>query len=211
VAATDESLMASYQTGDAAAFHELVLRHERPLWSFLRRFVGDAATAEDLLQEVFLRVVRASGEWKSEARFQTWLYTIARNLCTDQARRAVHRGTLSLDAPSRPVADDDSGPVLGDRVAGESGGGEDAAMNRQLADRIDRAVDALPADQREVFLMREVMDMPFAEIARAVGATEPTVKSRMRYALEKLRDALGGFHDAAGTSRLAGSGKPKVA
>jgi RNA polymerase sigma-70 factor (ECF subfamily) len=87
-----------------------------------------------------------------------------------------------------------------DRVAaGRSGGRgepEDAAMNRQLRAEIDRAVDALPDDQREVFLMREVMDMPFAEIARAVDASEPTVKSRMRYALEKLRVALSGFHEA---------------
>jgi RNA polymerase sigma-70 factor (ECF subfamily) len=203
--------MASYQAGDVAAFQELVLRHERQLWSFLRRFVGDAATAEDLLQEVFLRVVRAAGDWKVEAKFSTWLYTIARNLCTDQSRRAAHRGTVSLDAPSRPPSADESGRVLADRIAGGSGGAEDAAMNRQLADQIDRAVDALPADQREVFLMREMMDMPFAEIAAAVGATEPTVKSRMRYALEKLRDALAGFHDVASASRLEGGAKPKLA
>jgi RNA polymerase sigma-70 factor (ECF subfamily) len=85
VAATDETLMGAYQAGDLAAFQQLLARHERPLWTFLRRFVGDAATAEDLLQEVFLRVVRAAGEWKGEAKFSTWLYTIARNLCTDQA------------------------------------------------------------------------------------------------------------------------------
>ena len=172
----------------------------------LASFVGDADRRTS--PEVFLRVVRASGEWKSEARFQTWLYTIARNLCTDQARRAVHRGTLSLDAPSRPVSDDDSGPVLGDRVAGESGGGEDAAMNRQLADRIDRAVDALPADQREVFLMREVMDMPFAEIARGGGVNRGDGQEPDALCLGKLRDALGGFHDAAVTSRLAGAASP---
>ncbi|MES1172175.1 MAG: RNA polymerase sigma factor [Bacteroidota bacterium] len=212
MAASDESLMAQYQTGDASAFQELVLRHERPLWTFLRRFVGDAATAEDLLQEVFLRVVRAAGEWQREAKFSTWLYTIARNLCTDQARRAVHRRAASLDAPARPMEDEGSGPVLADRIAGGGGGAggglaqaEGAAMDRQLAVEIDRAVGALPPDQREVFLMREVMDMSFADIARAVGATEPTVKSRMRYALEKLRQALAGFHDAPVVSRQRGA------
>ena len=81
---------------------------------------------------------------------------------------------------------------------------EDAVMNRQLAARIDRAVDTLPADQREVFLMREVMDLPFAEIARAVGASEPTVKSRMRYALEKLRAALEGFREVPSASGPSG-------
>lgn len=200
VGETDEILMGAYQAGDLAAFQELVARHERPLWTFLRRFVGDAATAEDLLQEVFLRVVRAAGEWKSEAKFSTWLYTIARNLCTDQARRAVHRRAQSLDAPVAPASADDSGPMLVEKIAGGVGRGqpESAAMDRQLRAEIDRAVDALPDEQREVFLMREVMDMPFAEIARAVGATEPTVKSRMRYALEKLRVALVGFRDAEG-------------
>ncbi len=197
--------MAAYQAGDVAAFQELVLRHERPLWTFLRRFVRDAATAEDLLQEVFLRVVRAAGDWKGDAKFSTWLYTIARNLCTDQARRAVHRRALSLDAaaPGAPMGDEGSGPVLGDRIAGGSGTlapAEDAAMDRQLGAEMNRAVDALPDDQREVFLMREVMDMPFSEIALAVGASEPTVKSRMRYALEKLRLALAGFHDASAAS-----------
>jgi RNA polymerase sigma-70 factor (ECF subfamily) len=198
VAATDESLMAAYQTGDVAAFQELVVRHERPLWTFLRRFVADGATAEDLLQEVFLRVVRSGREWRADAKFSTWLYTIARNLCTDQARRGLHRQAVSLEAPVRPrgAADDESGPVLAERVAGISVGAAEAVMNRQLGAEIDRAVDALPPEQREVFLMREVMDMPFAEIALAVGASEPTVKSRMRYALERLRKALVGFHDA---------------
>lgn len=182
------------------AFDQLVTRHERPLWIFLRRFVADAATAEDLLQEVFLRVVNAAADWKSEAKFSTWLYTIARNLCTDHARRAVHRKALSLDsqpagAGAGAAGDEDSGKVLADGIAAGAGRGqgEAAAMNSQLAAHIDRAVNALPSDQREVFLLREVMDMPFLDIARAVGASEPTVKSRMRYALEKLRGALGEF------------------
>ena len=196
--------MAAYQTGDLAAFQELVVRHERPLWTFLRRFVGDGATAEDLLQEVFLRVVRSAGEWKANAKFSTWLYTIARNLCTDQARRAAHRQAVSLEAPIRAEgkAEDGSGPVLGESLAGTSAGSDDVVKDRQLGAEIDRAVDALPPEQREVFLMREVMDMPFAEIARAVGASEPTVKSRMRYALERLRISLAGFHDAPAAHRI---------
>lgn len=194
--------MAAYQGGDVAAFQELVTRHERPLWAFLRRFVADAAAAEDLLQEVFLRVVRAADDWKSEAKFSTWLYTIARNLCTDQSRRAVHRRALSLDAPARPMEDEGSGPILADRIAGGGIGaaGDAAAMDRQLGIEIDRAVDALPPDQREVFLMREVMDMSFADIARAAGISEPTAKSRMRYALEKLRQTLANFRETAATA-----------
>ena len=89
--------MARYQQGDVAAFAELVARHEKRLWNFVRRFVADSATAEDLLQEVFLRVVRNAAEWQPSAKFTTWLYTIARNLCTDNARRGVFRKADSLD------------------------------------------------------------------------------------------------------------------
>ena len=176
--------MAAYQQGDAAAFEALMARHERPLWTFVRRFVGDPDTAADLLQEVFLRVVGAAAGWKHDAKVSTWLYTIARNLCTDHARRAVHRRASSLDAPVRPMAGDSSGPILVDRVAARDAGAEGEAMDRQLRMHIDHAVDLLPPDQREVFLMREVMDLSFAEIAQSVGASLPTGKSRMRYALE---------------------------
>lgn len=194
---TDEALMAAYQSGDVAAFAELVARHEKRLWTFVRRFVADSATAEDLLQEVFLRIVKSAAEWEPAAKFSTWLYTIARNLCTDNARRVALRRAESLDqaGPDRSQPGDDSGPHRIDKIAGTAANGEKAAMNREIADRVDRALAELPVEQREVFLMREVMDMSFAEIAQATKASEPTVKSRMRYALERLRSALGELSD----------------
>jgi len=90
--------MAAYKKGDLAAFAELVDRHEKRLWNFLRRFVRDEATAEDLLQEVFLRVVKSAADWQPSAKVSTWLFTIARNLCTDQARRAEFRRAESLES-----------------------------------------------------------------------------------------------------------------
>ena len=179
--------MQAYRAGDVRAFERLVARHEKPVWNFLRRFVSDAATAEDLLQEVFLRVVKSADEWRGTAKFSTWLYTIARNLSVDHARRAVHRNAASLDA-ERGVGE--STTTLHDRNASPDRRADQITSDRETKRRIDEAVAALPADQREVFLMREVMEMPFAEIAAAVGSSEPTVKSRMRYALEKLRAAL---------------------
>jgi RNA polymerase sigma-70 factor (ECF subfamily) len=191
---TDEALMARYQQGDVAAFAELVSRHEKRLWNFLRRFVADATTAEDLLQEVFLRVVRNGAEWHPSAKFSTWLYTIARNLCTDSARRGVFRKADSLDQTPGPTRDE-SGPHRIDKVASPDSNAEKTAMDREIATRVDQAVATLPVEQREVFLMREVMDMSFAEIATATKTSEPTVKSRMRYALERLRSALEELHD----------------
>jgi RNA polymerase sigma-70 factor (ECF subfamily) len=183
--------MAAFQKGDAAAFEALVRRYETRLWNFLRRFVGEPATAEDLLQEVLLRVVRNAAEWEPTAKFSTWVYTIARNLCTDHARRAVHRQVVSLESRRK----DDSGPILLEKLAGQGGDGESTASSREMIERLDVALAELPEEQREVFLMRELSDLSFAEIAEAVGASVPTVKSRMRYALLRLREALAEFHD----------------
>ena len=201
--------MSAYQAGDVRAFELLVARHEKPVWNFLRRFTRDATAAEDLLQEVFLRVVKSAADWKRTAKFSTWVYAIARNLCVDQARRAVHRQASSLDGPLR--ADADSTETLHDRLPAPQSLADQRLADRQAATRIDAAIAELPDEQREVFLMREVMEMSFAEIAAVVGASEPTVKSRMRYALGKLREALVDFRDAAGAGRAgneetAGSG-----
>jgi RNA polymerase sigma-70 factor (ECF subfamily) len=202
---SDEALMSAYRAGDARAFERLVARHEKAVWNFLRRFVRDATTAEDLLQEVFLRVIKSADEWRGAAKFSTWLYTIARNLCVDHARRAVHRDAASLDGPERAGAETEA--TLHDRIASQAPRADEVVADRQAKVRIEAAIAALPPDQREVFLMREVMEMPFAEIAAAVGASEPTVKSRMRYALEKLRGALAGFgRDATGAAESSGSG-----
>jgi RNA polymerase sigma-70 factor (ECF subfamily) len=198
---TDEALMARYQQGDVAAFAELVARHEKRLWNFVRRFVADSATAEDLLQEVFLRVVRSAAEWQPSAKFTTWLYTIARNLCTDNARRGVYRKADSLDQ-TPGTARDESGCHRIDKVPSPDGNAERAAMDREIATRVDQAVATLPVEQREVFLMREVMDMSFAEIATATKTSEPTVKSRMRYALERLRGALEELRDDSGSAAV---------
>ena len=198
--------MAAYQKGDVAAFGELVARHEKRLWNFLRRFVRDKATAEDLLQEVFLRVVKSAVDWQPSAKVSTWLFTIARNLCTDQARRAEFRQAESLDQAKASA--EGSGLRRIDRVAANSGDAEKEAMGREIASLVDRAVDELPLEQREVFLMREVMDMSFAEIAAQVGASEPTVKSRMRYALQRLRSRLGELHEATARDAVSVEGTP---
>lgn len=193
--ATDEMLMVRYQRGDAQAFAELVRRHSRAVYNFVFRQLREPSLVEDVTQDVFLRVVQNAGEFKHEARFSTWLYSITRNLCVDQLRRLSHRRHASLDAP-RPGAGEDA-PTLGDGVADPHprASAERSAESSEVLASIVRAVESLPDDQREVFLLREVAHLPFREIAEITEVPENTVKSRMRYALDRLRDALSEFEE----------------
>jgi len=190
---SDESLMLRYRDGDVRAFEVLVNRHRRPIFNFVLRFVRDTAVAEDMMQETFLRLVKSADSYERQAKFTTWLYTIARNLCVDQSRRAKHRRAQSLDAP----VGDEEGMALVEMVAAEQIGQDRRAISKELAGKMKTAIEALPDEQREIFLLREVSDLQFNEIAEIVGVPENTVKSRMRYALEKLREALGEYQDLA--------------
>jgi RNA polymerase sigma-70 factor (ECF subfamily) len=190
----DEDLMVLYQRGEVRAFEVLLSRHRKPVYNYILRFVGDKETAEDLLQEAFMRVIRGAEAYKRQAKFTTWLYTIARNLCVDQTRRRKHRKHASLDAPMD--ASDDSGTLL-DVIPSNEMASDRKSVNKQLHATMQRAIEALSDEQREVFLMREFLDMPFRQIADVVGVPENTVKSRMRYALEKLRLELDEYKDVA--------------
>jgi RNA polymerase sigma-70 factor (ECF subfamily) len=189
----DEDLMVRYQGGEVRAFEILLSRHRKPVYNFILRYVGDKETAEDLLQETFMRVIKGAEAYKRQAKFTTWLYTIARNLCVDQTRRRKHRKHASLDAPM--AADEDSGTCSTSSPATRW-----APIARPSTSSCTRAAarDRVALDeQREVFLMREFLDMPFKQIADVVGVPENTVKSRMRYALEKLRLELDEYKDLA--------------
>jgi len=191
---SDESLMLRYRDGDVRAFELLVTRHRKALFNFILRFVRDTAQAEDVTQETFLRLVKGADAYERQAKFTTWLYTIARNLCVDASRRGKHRKAASLDAP---LGDDDGAGSLLDFLPDGSAGVDRQAQSRELGLRLRQAIEALPDEQREIFLLREVADLQFNEIANVVGCPENTVKSRMRYALEKLREALEEYRDLA--------------
>lgn len=183
--------MLAFKSGDARAFSTLVSRHRQPVFNFILRYVGHRQRAEDLLQETWLKVVRSSSEWEPKARFTTWVYTIARNLCVDSARKEAFRATDSLDAPTSGEQGAE-GPSRGELVADEAQATPDrGAHNARLRPLLERAISSLPAEQREVFLLREYHGIGFKEIAEVTGVNENTVKSRMRYALEGLRKKLG--------------------
>jgi RNA polymerase sigma-70 factor (ECF subfamily) len=182
----DEALMLAFRAGDARAFEQLVRRHRAAVFNFLLRLSGNRQRADDLLQETWLKVVRAAPAYEVKAKFTTWVYTIARNLFMDDRRKEGNRRAESLDAAG-PASDD---RPLSERIPSADAAPDRAAHSAALRPLIERALARLPPEQREVFLLREYHGVPFKEIAAVTGASENTVKSRMRYALEGLRKSL---------------------
>lgn len=193
---SDEALMLRYRDGDVRGFEVLLARHRQAIYNFILRFVGQAAQAEDLLQETFIRVIGSRAHYEPQAKFTTWLYTIARNLCIDAARRGQLRRAASLDAPLAGDGESNDRCLL-DVLPDPGAAVDQRLIDRQVGWRIEQSIQTLGEEQREVFIMRELLDLPFAEIASIVGCSENTVKSRMRYALNKLREKLNDYRELA--------------
>ena len=180
---SDEALMARFARGDAAAFEHLYHRHEMRVWRYLQRNVRNPATADELMQEVWFAVARDAEHYRPAARFTTWLFTIAHNRMVDALRTS--RRQVSLEA----LGHEDSGVIqnlTGDPGAGPLG----AAMARDQAAALIRAVEELPHEQREAFLLQIEGDLDVEEIAQVTGSSFETTKSRLRYARTKLRERL---------------------
>ncbi len=185
---TDEDLMAAYKGGDPSAYRVLVQRHHAPVYRFCLRSLRSPEAAADAAQEVFLRVVKNAGTWERKAKFTTWLYTMARNWCIDEARKGRFRRTESLN--DTVGKDSDGGEERLDRVASEVPQPDRLADNVKLRRVLDEAIAELPEEQRQVFLLREQAGLQFKDIADVTGVGENTVKSRMRYALVALQKRL---------------------
>jgi RNA polymerase sigma-70 factor (ECF subfamily) len=183
--------MLAFKAGDARAFETLVRRHRTPVFNFILRFTGHRARAEDVLQETWLKVVRSAREYEAKAKFTTWLYTIARNLCVDSARKESYRQASSLEAPAGTGSGGEEGRPLGEGLPDAGASPERGAFNARLRPLLERALASLPEEQREVFVLREYSGIAFKDIAEVTGVSENTVKSRMRYALDGLRRRLG--------------------
>jgi len=172
--APDEQLMLAYRDGNAGAFETLYLRHRGRLFRFVLRSVKSRATAEELFQEIWMRVIEARERYVPQARFTTWLYTIAHHRMVDHWRR----GGLSL------VELDDQDPP------GDSPDPARQLEAREALARFAQALPALPVAQREAFLLHEEADLSIAEIATATGCNPEAAKSRLRYAVAKLKAAV---------------------
>ncbi|MGI9026737.1 MAG: sigma-70 family RNA polymerase sigma factor [Burkholderiaceae bacterium] len=187
----DEGLMLAYAAGDASAFTRLYDRHERAVHRFFRRQSIGAEEADDLLQNTWMAVVRNASSYAPEAKFTTWLYTIARSKLVDHWRATRRHMALALDAANDPddVEDHDASNLLERIAAGESVRPDVQAMSREYANAFLAAVEALPIAQREAFLLHVEGGVSLEAIAAITSVGIETAKSRVRYAMKRLRAA----------------------
>lgn len=168
--------MQQYQRGDADAFETLYRRHRDPVFRYMLRGCSDRERAAELFQDVWSSVIKAAAGWQPRAKFTTWLYRLAHNRLVDEYR--AHRfDTTPLDEDV-PVA------------APEAEQPDQLAQAQERLRRVLDAVGGLPFEQRQAFLLKEEGDMTLEEIGQAVGVGRETIKSRLRYALAKLRGEL---------------------
>jgi RNA polymerase sigma factor (sigma-70 family) len=192
--------MQAYASGDMRAFESLYTRHERALWRFIFRSVahlpGSQDVADELMQDVWFAVARHAAQYEpgvNQARFKTWLFTLARNRSIDHMRALASRGGThtSLDESS------DEDQSLHEQIAADSGFGPMQQLaSREQGRLLIEALDELPAEQREAFLLQVEAGMSVQEIAEATGVGMETAKSRLRYARKQLKTRLALLEDS---------------
>jgi RNA polymerase sigma factor (sigma-70 family) len=168
--------MLAYRHGDAGAFETLYKRHRGAVYRFILRAVKQRAAAEELFQDAWMRVIEARSRYAPQARFTTWLYTIAHNLVVDHWRR---KGLTLVELNEEVGATSPDNPAR-------------QAEAREALGRFLHVLEALPAAQREAFLLHEEGGLSVAEIAKVTGIGEEAAKSRLRYAMAKLKAAVDG-------------------
>jgi RNA polymerase sigma-70 factor (ECF subfamily) len=179
---TDEELVARSISGDADSFNELILRWERPIYALAYRTIGREEDARDVCQETFLRAFRALPGFRGQAKFSSWLYRIALNLCRDWVRR--ERRTPIVQPP-------EDGDLMEMAAAVEpSESIEDLVARKDLARSVERAMALLPEEQRTAIVLKEYHGLTFQEIADLVGCPLSTVKTRLYQGLTVLRREL---------------------
>jgi RNA polymerase sigma-70 factor, ECF subfamily len=188
----DAQLMARYATGDAQAFELLYARHKTWLYRVLLRNLRDEALAQDVFQETWLTIVRTAHSYEPRAKFSTWLYGLARQRLIDALRRQAAQPELQF-AAFNPEDEQSAFENIEDPHVPDPA---DQAAWRQFGDALVSALDQLPAQQREVFILWTEAELSVEEIAAALQQDAEATKSRLRYARAKLRAALTVFEPA---------------
>lgn len=181
----DVASMLRLQNGDDLALNGLMARWQTPLIAFTLRYTGNAADAVDLAQESFVRVYESRGRYQPTAKFSTWLFAIAANLCRNLARWRERHPTISLSTPG-----EDGEPALASTLAAHDGTPADNAERNDLANAVREHVQTLPHDLKTVILLFEYHELGYEEIAATLGCTPKAVETRLYRARQRLRESL---------------------
>jgi RNA polymerase sigma factor (sigma-70 family) len=197
-APTDDALMAAYAAGDASAFEQLYARHQAGLYRFIRRLLGSALSAQtdEVFQDTWLRVVHARARWQPQgASFRTWLYTLAHHRVIDLWRRSGRELSLERDddAPWEPDAGHASAWQQWPAPASAAPRSDELAFWRRAGERLLQCLDELPLPQRSTFLLHHDDGLPLDDVARTLEVGFETAKTRLRYAMSKLRTCMGAY------------------
>jgi RNA polymerase sigma-70 factor, ECF subfamily len=176
-------------SGDPVAWEEIVQRFHRRIYNICYRFAGSADDAQDLTQEVFIKVFRTVGSFDGDkASFNTWVTTVARNLLVDHFRKTRNdRATDSIDALQGA---DEDGPTLADRLASDGPSAQTHVEGRERREMVHRALQQISPDLREAVILRDLQDMDYREIAQVLKVPEGTVKSRINRGRAELARLL---------------------
>ena len=183
-AVSDENLMLAYRDGDAGAFDDLYRRHKGGVYRYLLRQCHDRGVADELFQDVWMNLIRARERYTVQAKFTTYIYKLAHNRLIDHYRKHGQAVLVSFDD------DSEDAPVVAEPAAAPRDEPEKHLDIKQQAAQLLQLLGALPPSQREAFVMQYEGGMSVEEIADAAGVTRETAKSRLRYALAKIRQGL---------------------
>ncbi|MET0334279.1 MAG: sigma-70 family RNA polymerase sigma factor [Rhizobacter sp.] len=195
---TDDELMRAYAQGDASAFERLYTRHQAGLYRYVRRLLGPplAAQADEVFQDTWLKVVNARALWEPQgAAFRTWLYTLAHHRVIDIWRRSGREVSVNTEDDGGSPWEPEGNAAWSQWPAAASPAphSEELAFWRRAGERLLRCLDELPLAQRSAFLLHHEDELPLAEVARALEVGFETAKTRLRYAMSKLRTCMGAY------------------
>lgn len=179
---SDEQLMSAYTSGDSEAFNVLYARHKDPTFRFVsRQCYCQRAIAEELFQDLWMRVINASRFYRVEAKFTTWLYRIIHNMLVDYYRRQGHNYQLSLNDEEQAVQEPET--LTGSEP-------QNLVADQQTIQHLLDIIEQLPVEQREAFLLQQEAGLSLNDIAEITGSKKETIKSRIRYAVKRIRQEL---------------------
>lgn len=187
----DDELMERYRAGDEDAFTLLVRRHQQPLINFIARYINDRDSAEDLAQETFIRIFKASRRYKpGQAHFKTWMYHIASNLCKNELRNRGRRNRYRVDNVVKGNGESEQIDLIESTPADASSQPEVALERKELHDAIQRAIAELPQQYRVPLVLRDLQGLSYDEISETLELRSGTTKSRINRARLMLKDKL---------------------